>query len=143
LQVAASITPCRHDAGPTVLDEHRHVNARVSAAGLGGDVAGTHQVPVPFEAAVWAAKPSGSGFRDPPTTGWACGGTATLVHQSNLDAYPLGLVAQRLYEVSAAPSPHAEILHPTSVALGDAPRSPTTKVPTLCCTTKATTCLAA
>jgi hypothetical protein len=42
VEVAASVTPSRHDAGPTMLDEHRHVGARVSAAGLGGDVVGTY-----------------------------------------------------------------------------------------------------
>jgi hypothetical protein len=39
--VAASVTPCRHDAGATVLDERRHVHAQLSAASLGGDVGGT------------------------------------------------------------------------------------------------------
>jgi hypothetical protein len=40
MKVAASITPCRHDAGPTVLDERRQASARVPATN-GGDVVGT------------------------------------------------------------------------------------------------------
>jgi hypothetical protein len=52
MQVAAAVTPCRHAAGPTVLDERRQIRAGGSAANLGGDVGGTDQVPVPVEAAV-------------------------------------------------------------------------------------------
>jgi hypothetical protein len=120
MQVAASVTPCQHDAGPTVLDERREANARGSAAGLGGDVAGTDQIPVPFEAAERTAKLSAPGLRYPPPAGRACGGAATLIHQPNDNACLLGLVPQRLHQVSAAPSSQAEILHPTSVVLGDA-----------------------
>jgi Transposase DDE domain len=34
VQVAASVTPCRHDTGPTVLHQHRNVHADASAASL-------------------------------------------------------------------------------------------------------------
>jgi len=52
MQVAASVTPCRHNAGPTVLDERREPDARESATGLGGDVLGAHEIPVPLEPTV-------------------------------------------------------------------------------------------
>jgi hypothetical protein len=42
MQVAAAVTSRRHHAGATVLDQHRHPDACGSAAGLGGDVGGTH-----------------------------------------------------------------------------------------------------
>jgi hypothetical protein len=48
VQVTASVTPRRHDAGATVLDERRHARARASAAGPGGDVGGTHKIAVPL-----------------------------------------------------------------------------------------------
>jgi hypothetical protein len=58
VEVAAPITPCRHSASPTVLDERRHVHAHLSAAGLGGDVRGTYEITVPVELAVEAAEPA-------------------------------------------------------------------------------------
>jgi hypothetical protein len=81
MQVAASVTPCRHDAGATVLDKHRQSNACGSAAGLGGDVGGTNQIPVPMERAVRTVEPATLRFRDSPPAGGAGGRGAALVHQ--------------------------------------------------------------
>jgi hypothetical protein len=47
VEMAASVTPCRHDAGATVLDKRQYPNACGSAANLGGDIGGTHQIPMP------------------------------------------------------------------------------------------------
>jgi hypothetical protein len=96
VQVAAAVTPCRHDAGPTVLDEHKQIHARGSAADLGGDVGGTHQIPVPVKRAVRTAEPASLGLRDPLAAGGAGGGGATLIHQPHHHPRLLGLVAQRL-----------------------------------------------
>jgi hypothetical protein len=52
VELATPVTPCRHDADTTVLDDHRRTCARGSAAYPGGDVEGTHKVPVPLEPAV-------------------------------------------------------------------------------------------
>jgi hypothetical protein len=71
VEVAAAVTPYRHPAGPTVLDERRHACARGSAAGLGGDVGSTDRIPVPLESAVRAAEPAAGGFRNPLVAGWA------------------------------------------------------------------------
>src|SRR4029450_6089688 len=70
----APVTPCRQDAGPTVLDEHRHVRARRSAASLRGDVVGTDQIPVPLEGAMGTAEPPARGLGDPPPAGGTGGG---------------------------------------------------------------------
>jgi hypothetical protein len=121
MEVAASVTPCRHDAGPTVLDEHRQVGARGSAASLGGDVGGTDQIPVPLEPAVRAAEPAARGLGNPPVAGGAGGGGAPLIHQPHPDTRPLGLVAQGLHQVGTAPPPQAEILHPSHIVVGDPP----------------------
>jgi len=118
--VAASVTPRRHDAGPTVLDEHRQARACGSAASLGGDVAGTHQIPVSIERTVWAAKLAASGLGDPPLAGRAGGGGAPLIHQPHHDPGPFGLVAQGLEQVGAAPPPQPEVLNPTRIFLSDA-----------------------
>jgi len=56
VEVAASVTSCRQDAGATVLDEHRQPCARGSAASLGGDVGGTNQITVPMKLAEGAAE---------------------------------------------------------------------------------------
>jgi hypothetical protein len=122
VEVAASVTPCRHPAGPTVLDEHRHAGARGSAAGLGGDVVGTDQVPVPLEPAMRAAKLAALGFGDPLVAGGAGGGGAPFVHQPNHDPCLFGLVAQGLEQVGASPRPQPEVVHPTYIAVGDSLR---------------------
>jgi hypothetical protein len=54
MEVATSITPRRHRAGPTVLNERRQRRARLSATDPGGDVGGTHQITVPLKPAVGA-----------------------------------------------------------------------------------------
>jgi hypothetical protein len=94
VEVAASVTPCRHDAGPTMLDEHRDVGARRSAAGLGGDVVGTYEVPMPLKLAVRTIEPAASGFRDPLPADRAGGGSAALIHQDNSNAHHFGLVSK-------------------------------------------------
>jgi hypothetical protein len=119
VEVAASVTPRRHNADSTVLDEHRQVGARGSAAGLGGDVVGTHQIPVPLEPTVRASEPAAPGLGDPRSTGWAGRGGATLIHQPDYDAGPLGLVAQRLQEVAAAPPAQAQVLDPANIPVSD------------------------
>jgi hypothetical protein len=96
VEVAASVTPCRHDASPTVLDERRQIHARLSAAGLGGDVAGTHQIPVPLELAVRTAELAASWLGDAPAAGRAGRGSAALIYQPHHYARPLGLVPQGL-----------------------------------------------
>jgi hypothetical protein len=119
VEVAASVTPCRHPAGPTVLDEHRHARARGSAASLGGDVVGADQVPVPLEPAMRAAKLAALGFGDPLVAGWAGGGGAPFVHQPHHDACLFGLVAQGLHKVGAAPPPQPEVVHPAHLPASD------------------------
>jgi hypothetical protein len=122
MQVAASITSRRHDAGPTVLDERRWFHAQDSTASPGGDVVGTHQIPMPVESAVCADEPATLGFGDALPADRAGGGGATLVHQVNPDAREFGLVAQRLHQMGAAPLPQPEILYATDVVAGDALR---------------------
>jgi len=120
VEVAASVTPCRHDAGPTVLDKRRQPGACGSAAGPGGDIGGTDQVPMPEERAVGAAEPAARGFRNPSLTGGAGGGGAPLIHQPHDDAGLLGLVLEGLEQVGAAPLPQPPVLHPARILLGDA-----------------------
>jgi hypothetical protein len=122
IQVAAPVTPCRHDAGPTVLHEHRKRRARASAATLGGDVVGTHQIPVPLEPAPAAAEPAPSWFGDSPTAGRTGGGAAPLVHQPYHDTGVFGLVAQCQQQVGAVPLPQPQVVGPTGVPVGDASR---------------------
>jgi hypothetical protein len=105
---------------PTVLDEHRHVRARRSAASLRGDVVGTDQIPVPLESAMGTAEPPAPGLGDPPPAGGTGGGGATLIHQPHHDPGLLSLVAQGLEQVGAAPLPQPEVLHPPGVLAGDA-----------------------
>jgi len=118
--VAAPVTPCRHHAGSTVLDEHGRIRARAPAAMLDGDVLGTNQVPVPLKRAVRTVEPAALGLGHTLPAGRAGGRGAPLVHQPNLDAGLFGLVAQRLRQVGAAPPPQAEILRPAGVLAGDA-----------------------
>jgi hypothetical protein len=55
VQVPTPVTSCRHDAGPTVLDERGQDRARGSAADLGGDVVGPDEISMPLKPAVRAA----------------------------------------------------------------------------------------
>ena len=71
VEMAAPITPCRHDANTTVLDEHGQTCARRSAARLDGDVEGTYKVPVPLEHAVWTSEPTALRLGDAPSAGGA------------------------------------------------------------------------
>jgi hypothetical protein len=48
VQVTTPITPIRHDAGSTVLDE-RWITSALDPAAQGGDVGGTDQISVPSE----------------------------------------------------------------------------------------------
>ena len=120
MQVAASITSRRHDAGPTVLDERRRFHAHSSTANPGGDVVGAHEIPMPVEPAVWTSEPATLGFGDALPADRAGGGGATLVHQSHLDAREFGLVAQRLHQMGASPLPQPEILYATEILACDA-----------------------
>jgi hypothetical protein len=95
--MAALVTPCRHHAGPTVLDKRRHPNACWPAAGLGGDVGGTDQIPVPTELAGEAAEPAAIWLGDPLMADRTGGGGAPLIHQPHHDAGLLGLVRQGAY----------------------------------------------
>jgi hypothetical protein len=117
--VAASVTPCRHDTGATVLDERWQVNAQLSAASLGGDVVGTDQIPMPVESAVCTAEPATFRLGHALPADRAGGGGATLVDQVHLDAREFGLVAQRLQQVGAAPPPQPQVLYPAGVVVGD------------------------
>src|SRR5688500_11130937 len=103
MQVAASVTPRRHDADPTVLDERREPNARRSAAGLGGDVGGTDQIPMPLQCTMRTVELAALRLGDPMAAGRASGGRATLIHQPHGDACPLGFVLEGLEQVGAAP----------------------------------------
>jgi hypothetical protein len=105
MEMAASVTPSRHPAGPTVLDEDRHARARGSAASLGGDVVGTHQIPIPVELAMRASESAALGLGNAPPASRAGGGGAPLIHQSHHDSRLLGLVTQRLDKLGAAPLP--------------------------------------
>jgi hypothetical protein len=122
--VAAPVTPCRHHTGPTVLHQHSNGRAGASAAMLGGDVVGTHKVPVPLEAAVRTTKPAALRFGDPSTADRAGRAAATLIHQPHPDAGPFGLVPQGLQQVAAAPLPQPQVLHPTRILGFDAVEVP-------------------
>jgi hypothetical protein len=95
-----------------------------SAAGPGGDVGGTNQIPVPLEIAVWTTESATLRFRDPPLAGRAGRGGAPLVHQPHDDACRLGLVVEGLEQVGAAPLPQPPVLHPARIPVGDAPGVP-------------------
>jgi len=58
VQVPTSVTPFRHDAGPTVLDERGWYRARGSAANLGGDIVGADEIAMPLKPAVRTAEPA-------------------------------------------------------------------------------------
>ena len=118
VEVATSVTPGRHLAGPTVLDECRESNARGSAAGLGGDVGGTDQIPMPMQSAVRTTEPATLRLGHPLMAGWTGGGTATLVHQSYCDSCQFCLVPKRLHKVEVAPLPQAEVLQSTGIPVG-------------------------
>jgi hypothetical protein len=92
MEVAAPITPCRHHAGPTVLDERRQRRARFSAADHGGDVGGTDQIPVPLERAVGATEPAPRWLGNPPPAGWTGGRGTALVHDPQDNSRFCGLV---------------------------------------------------
>jgi hypothetical protein len=92
VQVPAAVTPCRHDTGPTVLDQRGQVRAGGSAAEGGGDVGGTDQIAMPVEAAVGAAEPAAGWLGSPLPADRAGGGGTALIHQADLDADPFRLV---------------------------------------------------
>ena len=119
MQVAASVTPCRHHAGPTVLDKRRQPNAGGSAASLGGDVGGTDQIPMPEELAVRTTEPAARGLGDPPLAGGAGGGGGPLIYQPHHHPGQFGLVLEGLELVGAPPLPQPPVLHPTRVPVGD------------------------
>jgi hypothetical protein len=119
IQMAASVTPRRHDAGPTVLDERREANTHGSAASLGGDVLGAHKISVPLERAMRAAEPAALEFGNPLPAGPADGGSTALVDQPHYDPSLLGLVAQRLQQMGAAPLPKAEVVDPARILVRD------------------------
>jgi hypothetical protein len=120
MQVAASVTTYRQDAGPTVLDKHGQACACGSATGLGGDVGGTDQIPVPTELAGRTGELATCGLGNPPTACGAGRGGAPFVHQPHHDAGLLCLVQEGPEQVGAAPLPQPPVLHPTRVLLGDA-----------------------
>jgi hypothetical protein len=120
VQVAAPVTPSRRHTGPTVLHQHGKAHAGASAASLGGDIAGTHQIPVPLETTVQTTKQAARRLKNPPMADRAGGGAAALIHQPHRDAGPLGLVLQDLHKMGAAPLPQPKVLHPTDIPLGDA-----------------------
>jgi hypothetical protein len=117
--VAATVTPSRHHTGPTVLHQHPNGCAGVSAASPGGDVAGTHQIPVALKGAVRTAKPAALRLRDAPVADRAGRAAAPLIHQPYSDACTFGLVPQGSQQVSAAPLPQPQVLHPTNIPVGD------------------------
>jgi hypothetical protein len=119
VEVAASVTPCRHDAGAAVLDEHGQRRAGGSAAGRGGDVGGSDHIPVALQSTAVAAEPATRGLGDPQAAGRAGGGGAALVHQPHHDAGHLGLVPQRLHQGGAAPLPQPPVLHPARIPVSD------------------------
>jgi hypothetical protein len=86
-EVAAPITPCRHRAGPTVLNKRRQVRAHVSTAKLGGDAGGTNKITMPVELAVRAVEPAPGRLGHPPSAAWAGGGRASLVHEPHSDSH--------------------------------------------------------
>jgi hypothetical protein len=121
VEVAASVTPRRHPAGPTVLDEHRQPGARGSAAGLGGDVVGTDQIPVPLQSTAGAVESAARGLGNPLLAGRASGGGSPLIYQPHHHPHQFGLVPQGgLQQVGTAPPPQPEVLHPAHVLVGDA-----------------------
>jgi hypothetical protein len=92
MEVAASVTPCRHDTGPTVLDEHRQGCTRGSATVHGGDVVGTYEIAVALELAVRTEESAAFGLGDALSAGRAGGRGPALIHQPDDDAGSFGLV---------------------------------------------------
>jgi hypothetical protein len=86
---------------------------------LGGDVVGTHQIPMPLEPAVGATELAALGLGDAPAADRAGGGAPALVDQPHPDAGLFGLVPQRPKQVGAAPLPQPQVVGPTGVAVGD------------------------
>jgi hypothetical protein len=120
LEVAASVTSCRHSTGPTVLNEHRQGCTRGSATVLGGDVVGTYEIAVALELAVRTEESAAFGFGDALSTGGTGGTGAALVHQPHDDAGSFGLIPQGLHKVGASPLSSAEILQLARTLAGDA-----------------------
>ncbi|MDP9209377.1 MAG: hypothetical protein M3O65_12980 [Actinomycetota bacterium] len=118
--MAASVTPRRHDTGPTVLDKRRDGGACSSAASLGGDVVGTDKISVPLESTGRTAEPATLRLCNPPPASRTGRRGASLIHQTNLDASLFGLVAQRPHEVGAAPLTQPQVLQSTDIPVGDA-----------------------
>ena len=58
IQMTAAVTPGRHHPDPTVLDQRGERRAGMSAAELGSDVCGTHEITMPLESAVRTAEPA-------------------------------------------------------------------------------------
>lgn len=119
MQVAATVTPCRHDADSTVLCLRRQRRADPSA-GFDGDVGCTYKIPVRLELAVWTAEPSGSWLRDPTPAGKTRRRGASLVHEPHLDSGELCLVAQGLHQMGAVPLAKSPVLHPACIRASDA-----------------------
>jgi hypothetical protein len=117
--MATPVTPCRNDAGPTVLDEHRQADARGSTASFGGDVCGTDQITVPMEAACLTAEPTTPRLGGAAPAYWTGRRGASLVHQPHHHPRPFGLVAQCLKQVHAAPLPQPQVVDTTGIPAGD------------------------
>ena len=122
MQVATTVTPCRHNADSTVLDPRRQCCGASAARCHGGDVGCTHEIPMPLELAMGTAKASGAWLGDPTPTCHTRGGAASLVHKPHLDAGDFRLVAQRLHEMRSAPLTKPQVLHPADIPLRDAPK---------------------
>ena len=131
MKLAATITSSRHDAGSTVLDERRKLDARGSAADLDGDVVGTNQITVPLESTVRAAELAARGLSNSVSASRTGRGGAALVHQPNMDTYPLGLVPQRLNQVGSAPLPQPEVLYAAHFPAGNPSEVPDHQGPDL------------
>jgi hypothetical protein len=118
--VTTSITPCRHTAGPTVLDERGEDRARDSTADRCGDVVGADQIPMPLEVTVRAGEPASRRLRHPTPAGRTGRGAAALVDQPDADAGALGLVAKCTEKMGTPPLPQTEIVHLPNIPAGDA-----------------------
>lgn len=120
-KVAATVTPCRHNADPTVLDMRRQYCAASAATCYGGDVGCSHEISMRLILAMGAAKPSGTWLGDPTPACDARGRGASLVHEPHLDAGDFRLVAEGLHQMRAAPLAKSQVLHPADVLARDAP----------------------
>jgi hypothetical protein len=119
VQVASAVTPRRHRAGATVLDQHPGDAGHPTAMG-GGDVVGTHQIPMPHKVAVRTSEVAVVRLGDPLPAARAGGGAAPLIHQHHPDPRQLGLVPQRLDQMHAAPVAQPQVVAPAPVPPGDA-----------------------